>query len=657
LETLGRNWVKAHQDCPLVAELRLRASLRALAGLVLLLGLFVAGIATALFAVGVLGTPLEGIDPEWRLFHLALVVPGLWLSAIAARWGHVPQPASRGVILAADEAPRLHQLVARFAAHFSIRRPIVVRIVASMNAAVVQRLALSPLRIETELQLGLPLLMSTTPDRFQAILAHEFGHLKQRDGRIAAIAACLRAWWHRALEQIDSDPSLMGQAMSRVLTRTSLDYLDESIRLCHAEEYEADARAAEAVGADALARALIELALAERFLHEDYFRKVEAQADARRRPRMLPYGQMAAAVHAGFNPLAMQRLIDAEAESETGLGTHPTIRQRCARLLEHDAAIAPLGRPGPRLAAEHYLAPVLAELAAFFDRAWWVEHGPGWEARHKAARAARRRVRRLEGKRSRTDVEALELACLVERYFGERDPLAHYMALLGRDCPQPAASLAVGRLLCERGDRGGEEHLRRASQADSEVGLAASMQLFALAQERGGDDAEVEQHGLRAGALLLLGQQVRAELPTDIAGAGWLGAGLDRVTLRRVADLVQVACPGLKRAYLVRRVPRCAPQWASYALLLRGDFAMSLGYADLAAAVEEIAGDGCAVLVRVVRRGTEWERRALEVRGGLIVQRPAQPAARPTGADLPRSTPSEPAKARPRPVSYAFSAG
>lgn len=247
-------------------------------GAMLLILLCTSVLAVLLLAGGVLGEAS-------LLIRFSLAIAPLLLALKLAGWLLAVAPLPVGIPLAEGEAVQFRRVVARLCAQLKV--PMVHRLLISdeMNAAVVTR----PRHglwgpMESVLVVGLPLLQSVNPRQLKAILAHEVAHLgRQRLGE-KAWAAHFRAWWLRVVDRIDTAPDPVSRLVAVPLRPVTDRFVLSLLKLSHLEEFEADAVAADMVGAEALAEALIEVALKARMLYEASPTgrpAAEAEADAR----------------------------------------------------------------------------------------------------------------------------------------------------------------------------------------------------------------------------------------------------------------------------------------------------------------------------------------------------------------------------------------
>ena len=239
-----------------------RLNREAALGLVLSLCLL---LCSGVFAVSLLGGYLL---PDHSLaLRLALAILPATLAVTVARWLFVVNPLPRGIVLAPDEALRFRRVVGRLCDQLRVPMPDRLLISNDLNAAVITR----PRHglwgpMESVLVVGLPLLQSVNPRQLQAILAHEIAHLGRQRAGDKAWSAHFRAWWLRAVDRIDNCPDIISRLVSVPLRPFSDRFVLSLLELSHLEEFEADAVAADMVGAEALAEALIEVALKAQIL-------------------------------------------------------------------------------------------------------------------------------------------------------------------------------------------------------------------------------------------------------------------------------------------------------------------------------------------------------------------------------------------------------
>lgn len=368
-------------------QLRQRLALRAAACLALLVALL--GACTVL-AIRLLDQ-LDGASTTDTLLPLTALLLTGWVGLHVVGWLWVPAPEGTGIFLPDELVPGFRRRIDRLCERLGARRIDRVLITPDVNASVECRPAfglIGPMR--TTLMLGIPLAHSLTPQQLSAVLAHELAHLSAQRTTMGAWMAHLRSWWLRSYDCIDDSNSLAARAVRRLLAGAARADLADSIELSRLDEFEADALAARAVGAPALAGALIEVAMKDRFLHENYWTKVMEQARTHRRPRIRPFREMGLGMQVGFvrhDALAgLDHLLTHPAESALP-DTHPTLAERLRALHIGHAGGMESAPDGPS-AAQHYFCDLLPALSLAFDRMWWQASAQEWLHAYRHARGA-----------------------------------------------------------------------------------------------------------------------------------------------------------------------------------------------------------------------------------------------------------------------------
>jgi len=600
---------------------RLRVTLRALCGV----GFMFALPLGAILLLGWALSPLFSDDASNSALLVSLqvlaAVPALalLLACVRVLRGRFPDP--EGIVLPREEAPRLFEMLDRMARRFGAPHIHEVRVTGERNAAITQRP--DPrvrVRLRNTLVLGLPMTLALTPRQFVAVLAHEFGHLRHQRIAFGGWGCHVRARWHQLLGNMESVPSWLQPAFATIARFESPAYCAESLVLSHLDEFEADEAAAKVVGATRLGGALAEIALKHRFLSEDYWRKVYAQADHAKQPSFLPYRHMALAFRAGFDrEMVADWLDELGGPEEEALGTHPSLRTRVRALGLDETAPVELGAGGRDNAARRFLGEALGRLAGVLDRQWWSSEQRSWRQRHWEVSKALERIARLEGEGARLGVsDRIELAMLVERYGGDRDPVSVY-----RDMPEasgrPDALLAMGRLLLHRRDPTGASYLRRALVEDDAVGLQAAALLIEH-YESTGMEPVARYYRKRLSRLLQQAAWVQEALDEPLYAIRNLTPGLEMFELRSLVRELRRHDP-IRCAYVVRRRSEQAPRWRAYLLVLCVPTGAEDVVEPLAREIE--AGIAVAGLWRVQVVATDGDEEAMlrNVRGAKIFSR------------------------------------
>lgn len=375
---------------------------------------------------------------------------------LKALWVRVPSPEGR--VLTRAEAPELFALVDNLRRRLRTPPFHVILLTDDFNAGVVQVPRLGPLGwTRNYLMVGLPLMQSLTAEQFEAVLAHEFGHLAGGHGRLSNWIYRLRLAWARLLGAFEQTET-SGKFLFAPFFRWYSPFFDAwSFPLARANEYEADRTSVRLTSPAAAAQALTAAHVVGGFLHEKYWPAIHRRADDEPMPAVMPFAHYGPQLASALDPTDAQRWLDgALARTTTVNDTHPALSDRLAAL----GAAPAIALPAPGGAADRLLGPSRATLVDEFDARWLTRIEEGWRARHEQVRTDRERLAALEEALARDGTlnveEAFEHARLVEEVgAGEEAALALLRALRATHADHPVIAFALGRRLLDRDDAEG----------------------------------------------------------------------------------------------------------------------------------------------------------------------------------------------------------
>lgn len=256
------------------------------------------------------------------------------LSSLRSLWVVLPEP--EGLVLERGQAVALFQETDRLREALSVPTFHQVILTEDLNAAALQVPRFGIFGFQRNYFLvGIPLLLTHSPEQIRAVLAHEMAHLSRKHSAFGAWIARMSLTWRMllyALHQTENSGfDIYYSFFSWFVPRLEL----RSFALRRQEEFESDKLAAEAVGAKALGDFLIQIGL---FVRSQQEPKVE-------RP-------VSRAVLNGW-------MNDALGEHDHFTDTHPSLQARL-RNINHRAE---LPDPITETAAEKYLGRHLMNLA------------------------------------------------------------------------------------------------------------------------------------------------------------------------------------------------------------------------------------------------------------------------------------------------------
>lgn len=411
-----------------------------------------------------------------KLLQLAWIPLGLAVVIVRALAVRIPPPQGRRVD--AVQAPALFEAIERVRRVGDSKPVHEVLLIDELNAAVMERPAwglVGPTR--RSLLLGVPLMAALTPGEFDAVLAHEFGHLARKHARFGNWIYRLRQSWARMLHRLEADEHLAVRGFRAFYRWFSPYYSAYSYVLAQANEYQADDNAARASGPRAAGDALIRLAVlssGSSAYWQRTFRLAESQPDPPGDAIARYYELLGGAVNPEFVRLTLQRALD----RETGLDdTHPSLKDRLRHL---DVEPRP---PDPPVdsAATAYLGELFQDFKAREASDWLQKIDEAWKQRFAESAGLRPRLAELQqrdAEGSLADDEVYELGTLIERFEGAPAALPLYERAVDRGETRIAASFACGRIRLGAGAPDGVTRLEALVDPQTEATLPAANLLY-----------------------------------------------------------------------------------------------------------------------------------------------------------------------------------
>jgi Zn-dependent protease with chaperone function len=438
----------------------------------------------------------------WSLrFHgatyrvLALAGPLVLLSRCVFHALRVPTGRPEGLRLRRTDAPELFALIDQLTRSLHAPRLHGVLLTEDDNA-LAQSPRLGPLGwYRNYLLVGLAQMQTLSAEEFQALVAHELGHLSRQDGRLGAWIYRIRMTWMR-LEVLLQLQGRWGTGLFEWFLARWWPYFDAySSVLAREREYEADRFAARIAGSDAFARSLARTRVTGTFLAEKFWPIVYRGAEENPEPPRDVFMSQACMLAAGPAPEDVRRWLDAELRTRTNWhDTHPALAERLGAVGIVPYAIELGAMPQPT-AAQRYLGARLEALTAALSRSWHKRVAAEWAERHGCM--ARRRARLCELAANADVAAAWERAEIVLDLDGEDAALPLLLDLVARVPDHAPVNWALGQILADRDDENAVAHLERAMVGEVRA-RPLGHEVIAKLLERLGRDAEAVVHRRRA---------------------------------------------------------------------------------------------------------------------------------------------------------------
>jgi len=387
--------------------------------------------------------------------QLLFVVGGPLLLVLRSTWVRLEPPA--GERLSPEQVPELFAMLHSLRERLQTPRIHRVLLTPDFNAGVMQvpRIGLFGW-YRSYLFIGLPLMKSLTVEQFQAVLAHELGHLAGGHARAGNWIYRLRLIWQRldaAFSQTSRWRALPVSAFFRwYIPRFSAT----SFPLARANEYEADAAAIKLTSARSAAQALTAVSIVGSYLSEKYWPRIHSAARESPQPAFAPYSEFMATAIQDVPAHELQTWQETALASRTSSDdTHPSLADR----LKAMGAVPEFAPPLTGDSAEKLLGNQRARLESAFDEQWRERVAESWKQVHENTRTQRLRLSELRVQAAQSGLDeskALELADL-EEDVGEGPVASLRMrrALVAKYPESASARFSLARQLLRSGNADG----------------------------------------------------------------------------------------------------------------------------------------------------------------------------------------------------------
>jgi Zn-dependent protease with chaperone function len=486
----------------------------------------------------------------WAFLVLIYVV-------LRAMWVRLEPP--QGRVLTSSECPELFRLIEEV--RVKVQAPSVdsVLFTSDFNAAIVQHPRFGIFGGNRNyLMLGLPLMQSLSPEEFQAVIAHEFGHLSGAHGRFGAWIYRLRTGWARLLGALQAHNHWGAALFTRFFNWYAPLFGAYSFVQARQQEYEADRMSVATVGREATASALLRVNTHGEFLSETFWPSIFKRADEDPAPTMSPFSMLGSSLQQRDPAFAPDRALAKALAQRTGYGdTHPCLADRLKAI-----AVEPYV-PGSieSSAAEVLLGDTVENLRRDLDERWRTSVKQWWNKRHQYANESRLRLAMLERKAEAeplSEEEHWDRARFTEEFGSSDAAMALYVRILERNPQHVGALWRRGQLLLARDDPQGIDQLSAAARIDRKLEQPACAALVGF-HRRHGRELEAKECERRFWELSEQGELARRERTAVRSTDRLIGHGLAPAVVAGFARNLQ-GIEGLQRALLVRKVLNYQPE-------------------------------------------------------------------------------------------------
>jgi Zn-dependent protease with chaperone function len=583
---------------------------------------------------------------RWRVFcfavagyaYLVLVVAALLALLIATKlyfifgvplivvlrsmWVRVDPPS--GLVLKRREVAELFELLDSLRSELRTPPLHTVILMPDLNAGIAQVPRLGPFGWHRNyLMIGLPLMKALTVEQFRSVLAHEFGHLSRGHARSANWIYRLRLIWQR-LDAAFIRRRHWGSGMMRGFLKWYLPRFNAtSFPLARANEYEADAAAAQLSSPRTVAQAMTGVSMAGAYLSQRYWPMIQAIARDLPEPTGAPHAGFVAATITELPPHELQQWQSAALATKTSYAdTHPSLMER----LNAIGARAEFAPPAAGQSADRLLGGQRARLEETLDAQWRQRVAETWKQTHKATQQQRSRLtelRALAAKQPLDVLPSLELAGLEEQLgAGPEAALVMRRSMVSRFPESLPARFALARQQLQGGEPDGVAPMESVIAGDASALLSGSELLRDYYWRRGEQALARQWHEryLERARILNAAKQERTQFNLKDSA---VPHGLSPAALASLCSQLR-QIPRLSRAYLARKVTQHLPESPMYVLGFRSSQWWMLSSRSRSAAAlqrirEKVLFPGAALIINLEVSSARFTSKLRRVEGSRII--------------------------------------
>lgn len=535
------------------------AILSSLLSVFLLIGLALLVVATggkALILVAKLGKLLILLAlPAWAMIR----------SAFTLLFTRFPSPTGRE--LKPAESPPLFARLDDIRKRLKGPRIHHVLLTDELNAAIVQHPRLGLLGWEKNyLILGLPLLQTLGEEEALAVVAHEYGHLSGRHGRLGGFIYRFRSAWGR-LQYLSEQWNDWGSRLIARLFRWYAPYFNAyTFVFARQNEYVADQCAVEIVGQHHAARALMKISVASLFEDEKFWPSVDRRVVEEPEPIKKRSALWREALRTELDLETRSRYVETAGQRKTDhFDTHPALNERLSAIgLSVNSLDSQQLDVTAVSAAMSWLGNHLESIQSEFDRAWEENVSDQWCNRHAYLRERKERLAVLNTQSSLTTDEQWEYISLLGELSPGDDQLPRINALIAEVPHHLSALYRRGILLLEKGDEAGIGDLESVMQSDQDAILPACEAAWRYYLDRSPEKAE--HYRVRWQERSDYVDSVQAELKTLPPDATIAPAVADEAALDDIRAVLRTHGKHVTRAFLFQRVLKSDPAVKDFVL-------------------------------------------------------------------------------------------
>ncbi|HYP28208.1 MAG TPA: M48 family metalloprotease [Blastocatellia bacterium] len=429
----------------------------------------------------------KGVGLNWLVLKAAIALLALGGIILRALWVKLSPP--EGIRLYRKDEEALFDMIDYIQGTLRAPKAHVVLLNDDFNASISQLPRLGVFGWHRNyLTIGLPLLQALSPKQFQAVLAHEFGHLSGAHGRFSSWVYRVRISWFQLMVRLETQEHWGSFIFARFFEWYAPYFSAYSFVLARAQEYEADRLAAEISGSGNVSDMLVKLEVSGAFFQEEFWPSLYRRANDEDRPSPAPYTEMQIELYSGMRPDKAQKWLNYALSVQTNsLDTHPSLSARLSALGQKPG----LPEPAEQSAAEYFLKKSLVKHTSTLNTNWNVRIAEAWKERYRYAQESQNSLRELEEKARReplTVEEAWKRAALTEEFRDTQAAFSLYQKVLDLKPEHAEALFSVGRILLSRDEAGGIDYIKRAMRLDRDLSYPGCQVVCSFLIENGREE-------------------------------------------------------------------------------------------------------------------------------------------------------------------------
>jgi hypothetical protein len=403
-----------------------------------------------------------------------------------------------------------------------------------------------------------------SPEQARSVIAHELGHLSGKHSRFSGWIYRVRISWQRIMASMETQSNFGASLLRYFFNWYTPTFAAYSFALARANEYAADAIAAQLTSNSDVAHALVNSQVMNQLVAQYYWRPFIKQAEQFPEPQGPPYTQLSLFFQQHvFDRSAVEEQLQKALAVDTGhFDTHPALKDRLAAI--QCSAMPPA--PVALSAARHWFGSGLPNVIGYFDQHWLRHNSDNWRERYQHFVEGRKKLAELEKNpvSELSSEELWQLAALTEEIFPEQDCLKLFELYQSKYPEDGKADFVIGRLLLAKNDENGVGYMREAMSKQQGLKLNACEWLIHFYQ--GKNDRQSADYWLeQAESQITINNEAKKEresisiddeflIPEDVA---------IRTSLAEQIRPVK----GIKQAWLAEKKMKYYPESKAYVLV------------------------------------------------------------------------------------------